>query len=608
MYEGFLGHFGLARNPFQVSPDPAHFYSTVAHDEAVLQLVSRIEARQGFLVLTGDAGTGKTMVLRYLLDWLRKYSYSTAYVFYPLFRSTDVLELILGDFGIPCHSHSKRELMLTLKNWLIDRRKMGDCPVIIIDEAQALKSRTLRKLGALLKMEVQGSRLVQLVLAGQPRLEKKLNRPRLAWLQRQMMCHCKLPALTMPETASYIGSRLTGAGAAADTVAFAQESVLEIFQHSRGIPRVINLLCEHALLAAYRDRRKAVIPSDVVRAAQYFDLFDAAEESKAESPSGAFRSLIPFPDTESAAEPEPGGSEDQPASVVEFDPAVAGREAEPALAAPMAPVAVREPTPLEIESAATPILTAREPMPVTVVSVHVLMPECAVSRNDLEPAIGIDVNGDETVLTLEPKLAAPEAGAGESSAALAAPAAEADTEAEPEPVVAVTALEAVPEVPASAAKKLAPVTATPLVVPTPVAAAASLHPTNHRPRTAARNGLAREEVLAVPRPARGGSTKTCNSPPKPVHFPNREARARLVRAKTRFVQYWRAVVCSLIRDGRKFGRQCSIWLQKPADTAWSSAVKQRTFLAVSAWLRQPLHSRQVAREHPQTSSISHKHI
>ena len=149
MYEGFLGHFGLARNPFQVSPDPAHFYSTVAHDEAVLQLVSRIEARQGFLVLTGDAGTGKTMVLRYLLDWLRKYSYSTAYVFYPLFRSTDVLELILGDFGIPCNSHSKRELMLTLKNWLIDRRKMGDCPVIIIDEAQALKSRTLRKLGAL---------------------------------------------------------------------------------------------------------------------------------------------------------------------------------------------------------------------------------------------------------------------------------------------------------------------------------------------------------------------------------------------------------------------------------------------------------------------------
>jgi hypothetical protein len=115
-------------------------------------------------------------------------------------------------------------------------------------------------------------------------------------------------------------------------------------------------------------------------------------------------------------------------------------------------------------------------------------------------------------------------------------------------------------------------------------------------------------VLAVPRAPRGGSTKTCKSQPKPVHFPNREGLARLVRAKTRFVQYWRAVGCSLIRDGRKFGRQCSIWLQKPADTAWTAAVKQRTFLAVSAWLRQPLHARQVAREHPQTSSISHKHI
>jgi general secretion pathway protein A len=574
MYEGFLGHFGLARNPFQVSPDPANYYSTAAHDEALLQLVSRLEARQGFLVLTGDAGTGKTMVLRYLLDWLRKYSYSTAYVFYPLFRSTDLLELILADFGIPCHSHSKRELMLTLKNWLIDRRKMGDCPAIIIDEAQALKSRTLGKLGALLKMEVQGSRLVQLVLAGQPRLEKKLNRPKLAWLQRQMMCHCKLPALTTLETAGYIGSRLTRAGAA-DTEAFAEESVLEIFHHSRGIPRVINLLCEHALLAAYGDRRKAVIPSDVVRAAEYFDLCDEAKESKKESRSGAFRSLIPFPDTQRAADPQH---------------------------------AVREPTPLVIESAATPILTALEPVPVTVVSVHVLTPEYAVSRNEAEPAIRIGANEDETVLAFDPTLAASQAGARESSAALAAPAAEADTEAEPEPVVAATALEAVPEVAVPATKKLVSVTATPIVVPTPVAAAASVHPTNHRPRTPAKNGLALEEVPAVPRPARGGSRKTCNSQPNPVHFQNHEAVVRLVRAKTRFVWYWRAVACSLIRDGRKFGRQCSIWLQKPADTAWTSAVKQRTFLAVSAWLRQPLHSGPVAREHPQTSSASHKHF
>jgi general secretion pathway protein A len=602
MYEEFLGHFGFVRNPFQGSPDPAHYYSTAAHDEALLQLVSRIEARQGFLVLTGDAGTGKTMVLRYLLDWLRKYSYSTAYVFYPLFRSTDLLELILGDFGIPCHSHSKKELMLTLKNWLIDRRKMGDCPVIIIDEAQALKSRALRKLGALLKMEVRGARLLQLVLAGQPRLEKKLNRPKLAWLQSRMMCHCKLPALTTAETGGYIGSRLAGAGAA-DKAAFAPECVLEIFQHSRGIPRVINLLCEHALLAAYGDRRKTVIPSDVLRAAQYFDLCDEAEESKEESPSGAFRSLIPFPDPEGAAEPEPGVSKDEPVSAVELDPAIAGREAEPSLAAPMAPVAVRERTPLAIDSAATPILTALEPMPVTV-SVHVLIPEYAVSRNDAVPARRFGAMEDETVLALEPRLRAPEAGARESPAALAAPAAEADTEGEPEPIVAVTALEAVLEVPAPATKKLASVSATPIVVPTPVAAAASVH----RPRTPAKNGPAREEVLAVPRPARGDSTRTCNSQPKPVHSRNREALVRLVRAKTRFVQYWRAVVWSLIRDGREFGRQCSVWLQKPADTAWTSAVKQRTFLAVCARLRQPLHSGQAAREHPQASSASHKHF
>lgn len=315
MYEEIYGHFGLTRNPFLVSPDPESFFSTAAHDEALLQLVSRIEARQGFLVLTGEAGTGKTIVLRYLLDWLRKYNYPTAYVFHPLLRSADLLELILEDFGVPCYSSSKKELLLALKHWLINRHGTGDCPVILIDEGQALRDKTLRELGALLRLHVQGTRLVQLVLAGQPSLEEKLDERKLAELHMRVMYHGKIPALTVAETAGYIVSRLVVAGAV-DSGFFPEESVQEIFGYSRGIPRVINLLCEHALLSAYADRRKIINPTDVLRVAQYFDLSGAPQLDKDAVASGTFCRLIPFPHLETAvAEAQPREEEVERISV-----------------------------------------------------------------------------------------------------------------------------------------------------------------------------------------------------------------------------------------------------------------------------------------------------
>lgn len=271
MYAEDWGHFGLQRNPFPVSPNRSNFYSTAAHDEALLQLVSRIELHQGLMVLTGEAGTGKTTVLQYLLDWLQQYGYSTAYVFHPVRPFTELLQLIIAEFGIPCVSLSKRELLAVLRNWLIDRHGRGDSPVILIDEAQALTSRTLLQLRALLNLELQGARLVQVVLAGQPRFEEKLQRRKLLRFRERIMCHCTLRPLNWGETCGYIASRLRVAGAA-ESALLSVDAVREIFCYSKGVPRVINMLCEHALLIAYGQRRKAVHASDVVLAAQQFDL------------------------------------------------------------------------------------------------------------------------------------------------------------------------------------------------------------------------------------------------------------------------------------------------------------------------------------------------
>jgi general secretion pathway protein A len=314
MYEEFFAHFGLQRNPFHVSPDPKQFYSTTTHDEALLQLVFGIESRKGLMVLTGEPGTGKSTILRYLLEWLEQYKYSTAYVYHTLLSSMDLLQLILRDFGIASDSRDKNELLDALKKWLVKRHAAGDCPVIIVDESQLLKSQVLDTLRTLLNQEVRGAKLVQLILAGQPQFEEKLHDRKLAKLRDKIYCHCRLRPLTLGETSGYIAARLKGAGANG-AASFPEEVVAEIQRYSNGIPRVVNLFCEHSLLAAYADRRAAIRRSDVMRVAQQFDFAEEGIQETAET-YDTFSRLIPFP--------EPSATETGERPVVEaFDEAAA---------------------------------------------------------------------------------------------------------------------------------------------------------------------------------------------------------------------------------------------------------------------------------------------
>ncbi len=271
MYQYLFHSFGLRENPFHVSPDPRFFFSTCAHGSALTQLKMGVETRQGFIVLIGEAGTGKTILLHHFLNWLQSRQQSSCYIFQSQLRPVELFESIVHDFGVHCDSRRKGDLLAALNQWLVRRHAMGDSPVLIIDEAQAISLRTLDRLRMLLNLETPAGKLLQIVLAGQPELEEKLNRPELRQLHQRVMFRCTLPPLSLEETAEYVRSRLANGGAK-DTMLFPDESLETIHMYARGIPRVVNLLCEHALLVAHGEKRNVITPDIISHVATMFEL------------------------------------------------------------------------------------------------------------------------------------------------------------------------------------------------------------------------------------------------------------------------------------------------------------------------------------------------
>ena len=229
-----------------------------------------IEARRGLFVLTGEAGTGKTIVLRHLLDWLEAKRLSSCYIFHSQMKPLELFELILEDFGVQCHSRHKRDVILALNHWLVERRRMGDTPVLIIDEAQAISLRTLDRLNMLLSLEIAGSKLLQIILVGQPELESKLRSFELWQLQQRIISHCRLAPLTYEETSAYVKWRMENSGC--KEAVFSEESLKTVHSCSRGIPRVVNSVCEHALMAAFSEKNKEITRGIIWRVAGEFDL------------------------------------------------------------------------------------------------------------------------------------------------------------------------------------------------------------------------------------------------------------------------------------------------------------------------------------------------
>jgi general secretion pathway protein A len=313
MYEQFFSFMGLREDPFHVSPDPRFYYSTPAHESALAELLYGIETRQGFLVLTGEAGTGKTCLLNQILGWLRRRGRSSAYIFHTHLEPIGLFRFILSDFGVPCQSTSKSDLVNALHTWLLQRHAAQDLPVLILDEAQGLSLRSLDELRLLLNLETPRGKLLQIILSGQPELDEKLRLPALRQLRQRVMVHSCLPVLTQKETAAYISSRLATAGCS-DSSLFPDEVVQDIYTSSRGIPRIVNLLCEHALISAYAERQRLVSPEMIQRIAADFDLLAnplAVTDLKLQP---HYVRLAPFPIIEKPGPPavtiEPAAKED----------------------------------------------------------------------------------------------------------------------------------------------------------------------------------------------------------------------------------------------------------------------------------------------------------
>ena len=278
MYKRF---FGLRENPFNVNPDPRYLFLTRHAEEALACLKYGVENRRGFILLTGEVGTGKTTLINKLLDHLHRQRVSTAFVFNPRLSVAQFLDFMMADFGIPMEGTapgtSKSQTLIKLNQWLLERYGRGETAVLIIDEAQNLSSQVLEEIRLLTNLETATDKLLQIVLSGQPELEAKLARPELRQLKQRITLRSKTHPLTREETEGYVIERLRIAGAAEPASIFSKEAIEQLSAYSQGIPRVVNLLCEHALIGAFVDQAKPISGSMIDEVAREFEL-DKYEE------------------------------------------------------------------------------------------------------------------------------------------------------------------------------------------------------------------------------------------------------------------------------------------------------------------------------------------
>jgi general secretion pathway protein A len=291
MYKSF---FGLKENPFNVNPDPRFLVLTKQIEEALTGLMYGIQTRKGFVTLTGEVGTGKTTLINRLLDWLHYRRARTAFIFNSRMNSNHLFDFILAEFEIACESKSKSQQLLKLNHWLLDRYRAGETVVLIIDEAQNLTFPVLEEIRLLTNLETSTEKLLQIVLAGQPELEEKLKLPELRQLRQRIMLRCKTAQLTKEETTGYILERLKTAGAAEAENIFSPKALEAIHLYSLGIPRVINLLCEHSLVNAFAENQRPIEPKIVEEVAQEFQL----DEVEPVAPIGSSRTEAEVFDSE----------------------------------------------------------------------------------------------------------------------------------------------------------------------------------------------------------------------------------------------------------------------------------------------------------------------
>lgn len=246
----YLNFYRLKENPFNITPDPRFIYFAAHHKEAYDHVMYGIHQRKGFIELTGEVGSGKTTLCRAVLAALSRDNVETALILNPTLTETQLLRAILQDFGLPVRGRDRLAYIETLNEFLLERNRNGGNVALIIDEAQDLSPQVMEQIRLLSNLETDQHKLIQMVLCGQPELKARLARPELRQLRQRITVRYHIPPLSTEDTAMYIKHRLWIAGSDGSTT-FEPGAIQEIYKYARGGPRLINSVCDNALLAGY---------------------------------------------------------------------------------------------------------------------------------------------------------------------------------------------------------------------------------------------------------------------------------------------------------------------------------------------------------------------
>lgn len=294
MYETF---FGLRERAFDLSPNPRFMLLIPTHREALSNVEYGLTSRQAITLLVGEAGTGKTSVVRRALAArMGRVEPQTTCVYLnnPALTREEFIDYLASSFGLgPAAAASKAVLLRELEEYLKDRRQAGQRSALIIDEAQSLPDALLEEVRLLANIELEDEKLLPLVMAGQPELADRLNQPNLRQLKQRVALRCRLATLTLNETGIYIAGRVRVAGGDPGRM-FSRHAVVAIHQISGGIPRMISVLCENALLTAFAADRRQVEVETVHEVARDFDLGVSGVSADAEEPPPAAARIQPF--------------------------------------------------------------------------------------------------------------------------------------------------------------------------------------------------------------------------------------------------------------------------------------------------------------------------
>lgn len=248
MYESF---YGLREKPFTLTPNPWYIFYSESYQAALEQLLYGIEQREGFLLLSGPVGTGKTTLCRELLEKLDPQKYRTALIFNPFLNPQEMLQALLDEFGEPYPDYlSRKGLLDRLNRYLLSELAAGRTCVAIFDEAQHHSAEFLEQIRVLSNLETERYKLLQILLVGQPELRQRIQQPSLAQLDQRVSVRCELQPLSLEETERYLYHRLNVAGAQG-RITFTHGALENLYEASQGIPRLINLLADRTLLAGY---------------------------------------------------------------------------------------------------------------------------------------------------------------------------------------------------------------------------------------------------------------------------------------------------------------------------------------------------------------------